>query len=130
MLALFLKGLLWMVLVVAAVVVVVPAVSLTPKIMMLFSPPPPPPSLHVRELWPLLPQCEHVRDRDIFLRFHKLVYSGIKNNTNALNQSMYKEHNLERDYIFICEAKEKERGLIGVFLSLIFYDRARKDYLG
>lgn len=119
-----------MVLVVAAVVVVVPAVSLTPKIMMLFSPPPPPPSLHVRELWPLLPQCEHVRDRDIFLRFHKLVYSGIKNNTNALNQSMYKEHNLERDYIFICEAKEKERGLIGVFLSLIFYDRARKDYLG
>jgi hypothetical protein len=108
---------LWMVLVVAAVVVVVPAVSLTPKIMMLFSPPPPPPSLHVRELWPLLPQCEHVRDRDIFLRFHKLVYSGIKNNNNALNQSMYKEHNLERDYIFICEAKERERGGL-VYFSL------------
>jgi hypothetical protein len=124
MLALFLKGLLWMVFVVvvvvvaAAVLVVVPAVSLTPKIMMLFSPPPPPPpSLHVRELWPLLPQCEHVRDRDIFLRFHKLVYSGIKNNNNALNQSMYKEHNLERDYIFICEAKERERGGL-VYFSL------------
>jgi hypothetical protein len=108
------------VVVAAAVLVVVPAVSLTPKIMMLFSPPPPlppPPSLHVRELWPLLPQCEHVRDRDIFLRFHKLVYSGIKNNNNALNQSMYKEHNLERDYIFICEAKERERGGL-VYFSL------------
>ena len=46
--------------------------TLTPNSMMPFSlgePPPAPvaePSLHVRELWPLLPHCEHVRDIDLF----------------------------------------------------------------
>lgn len=49
------------------------SVTRTPKSMMAFSPPPLPPLLspvvvisvgHVRELWPLFPHCEQLRDME------------------------------------------------------------------
>lgn len=116
MLALFLKGLLMVV--VEVLGWLFPPVSRTPKIMMLFSSPP---SLHVLELWPLLPHCEHVRDKDIFFAF---LLTQKKNNNAQINPC--KEHNLERDciYIFIYDVKKIERGG-RVFLSLVFHLRER-----
>lgn len=116
MLALFLKELLMVVLVVVVLRWLFPPVSRTPKIMMLFSSPP---SLHVLELWPLLPHCEHVRDKDIFFAF---LLTQQKNNNAQINPC--KEHNLERDYIFIYDVKKRERSG-RVFLSLVFHLRER-----
>lgn len=115
MLALFLKELLMLVVVVLGWLF--PPVRRTPKIMMLFSSPPP--SLHVLELWPLLPHCEHVRDKDIFFAF---LLTQQKNNNAQINPC--KEHNLERDCIFIYDVKKKERSG-RVFLSLVFHLRER-----